>query len=79
MKKIPQTQIYFSLFPGFLYTLLAVSVVILGTSSLFAQNAVPFLDISNETGRQIVIAQGTPEEICKQNKGYTAKYLKGKL
>ncbi|MCX6232021.1 MAG: excinuclease ABC subunit UvrA [Bacteroidetes bacterium] len=36
------------------------------------------IDIGPEGGQKggIIIAEGTPEEICKQNIGYTAEYLK---
>ena len=36
------------------------------------------IDLGPEGGKGggIVIAKGTPEEICKSKKSYTAKYLK---
>lgn len=47
--------------PAFASFALTLVLFLSGASKLFAQNSVPLLDISGETCRQVVVAQGTPE------------------
>jgi len=39
------------------------------------------IDIGPEGGQKggMIVAEGTPEEICKRNIGYTAQFLKAEL
>ena len=64
MKKPAKFHFHFmlsSILPFPAHALMLASAMLLGTSGLFAQERAEFLDISDETERQTVIAQGTPD------------------
>lgn len=57
------------------------TVLIIEHNMDVAKCADHIIDLGPEGGREggYIVAQGTPEEVVKQGKGYTAKYLKEKL
>ena len=57
------------------------TVVIIEHNMDVIKTADHIIDLGPEGGRNggYILAQGTPEEIIKQNKGYTAEFLKEEL
>lgn len=57
------------------------SLIVIEHNQEVIKNADWLIDLGPEGGNRggLVVAEGTPEEVVKQGKGYTAKYLKEKL
>lgn len=57
------------------------SLIVIEHNQEVIKNADWLIDLGPEGGNKggLVVAEGTPEDVVKQGKGYTAKYLKEKL